>query len=160
MRAVVQRVVEASVAVAGETVGRIGPGLVVLLGVATGDDDAEAERLATRTARLRVFPDADGRFARSLLDTGGDVLVVPNFTLVADTGRGHRPSFTAAAEPALAQPLYRRYVERLGEAGVATVATGRFGAAMRVTLVADGPVTIVLDTAAPGGRGRGSVTLL
>jgi D-tyrosyl-tRNA(Tyr) deacylase len=155
---VVQRVLDASVTVAGETVGQIEAGLVVLLGVADDDDGAVADRLAARTARLRIFPDDAGRFARSVLDTGGDALVVPNFTLVGDTGRGHRPSFAAAADPATAEPLFDRYVGALRDAGVATVATGRFGATMRVALVGDGPVTIVLDagTASPD---RASVTL-
>ncbi len=151
MRAVVQRVSDASVTVAGETVGRIGPGLLVLLGVARGDIEPDADRLAHRTARLRVFPDAGGRFACSLLDTAGGALVVPNFTLTADTRRGHRPSFTDAAEPGRAEALYERYVRALRHAGVAAVATGRFGAAMQVALVGDGPVTIVLDAGAAAG---------
>jgi D-tyrosyl-tRNA(Tyr) deacylase len=107
--------------------------------VARRDVEPDADRLAHRTARLRVFPDADGRFACSLLDTAGGALVVPNFTLAADTRRGHRPSFTDAAEPGRAEALYERYVRALRHAGVAAVATGRFGAAMQVALVGTVP---------------------
>ncbi|HEY7206817.1 MAG TPA: D-aminoacyl-tRNA deacylase [Gaiellaceae bacterium] len=144
MRAVVQRVAEARVVVDGEKVGQIGPGLCVLLGVARGDDAAAAERLAGRTARLRIFENDEGRFDRSVLDTGGSVLVVTNFTLIADTAKGNRPSFTDAAEPAQAELLYESFCVALRELGVA-VETGSFGARMRVELVNDGPVTIVLD---------------
>jgi D-tyrosyl-tRNA(Tyr) deacylase len=145
MRALVQRVARARVTVDGEEVGAVEAGLLVLLGVAATDAEADAERLAERTARLRVFPDEAGRFDRCVLDTGGGVLAVSQFTLVADTARGHRPSFTPAAPPDVAEALYRRYVEALGRAGVATVATGRFGAHMAVELVNDGPVTILLE---------------
>jgi D-tyrosyl-tRNA(Tyr) deacylase len=144
LRAVVQRVAEARVVVDGEKVGQIGPGLCVLLGVARGDDAAAAERLAGRTARLRIFENDEGRFDRSVLDTGGSVLVVTNFTLIADTAKGNRPSFTDAAEPAQAELLYESFCVALRELGVA-VETGSFGARMRVELVNDGPVTIVLD---------------
>ena len=145
MRAVVQRVAEARVVVDGETVGAIGGGLCVLLGVARGDDEARAARLAAKVARLRIFEDDAGRFDRSLLDTGGAALVVSQFTLVADAAKGNRPSFTEAAPPGLAEPLYERFSAALGSLGV-PVETGMFGARMRVELVNEGPVTIILDT--------------
>jgi D-tyrosyl-tRNA(Tyr) deacylase len=144
MRAVVQRVLEASVRVEGETVGEIGRGLLVLVGVGEGDGPVDAERLAAKTARLRIFPDDAGRFDRSVVDVGGAALVVSQFTLLADTARGNRPSFTGAAAPAVAAPLVERFCAALGAEGVRPVARGRFGAAMRVALVNDGPVTIVL----------------
>ena len=125
----------------GEVVGEIGPGLCVLLGVARGD--VETERLAAKIARLRIFPDDQGRFDRSLLDTGGAALVVSQFTLLADTGKGNRPSFTEAAPPEEAEPVYERFCADLETLGV-PVARGRFGASMAVELVNDGPVTIVL----------------
>ena len=142
MRAVVQRVSSASVEADGETVGAIGAGLCVLLGIAHGDGEEEAARLAGRIARLRVFPNEEGRFDRSVLDTGGGVLVVSNFTLVADTAKGNRPSFSGAAAPEHAEPLYERFCAALRAEGV-PVETGRFGALMAVHLVNDGPVTIV-----------------
>jgi D-tyrosyl-tRNA(Tyr) deacylase len=145
VRAVVQRVTEAQVSVAGEAKARCGRGFLVLLGVAAGDGELQAERLAARVARLRVFEDGQGRFQRSLLDVGGQALVVSQFTLLGDTARGNRPSFTAAAPPGLAEPLYERFCDALSAEGV-TVATGVFGARMDVALVNDGPVTIVLDT--------------
>ena len=144
MRVVVQRVSRASVRVAGATTGEIGPGLLVLLGVADGDDDEDARRLAAKVARLRVFEDDTGRFDRSLLDTGGAALVVSQFTLLADTAKGNRPSFTAAAPPGRAEPVYERFCAALRELGV-PVETGVFGARMEVELVNDGPVTIILD---------------
>ena len=144
MRAVVQRVREASVRFGGEIVGACGPGLVVLLGVAAADGEAEAERLAGRIARLRIFENEGGRFDRSLLDTGGEALVVSQFTLIADTKKGNRPSFTGAADPELAQLVYERFCEALEREGI-RVARGIFGARMEVSLVNDGPVTIVLD---------------
>lgn len=122
----------------------IGEGLCVLLGIAQGDDEAGVDRLAGKVARLRVFPDADGRFDRSLLDTGGAVLVVSQFTLIADTAKGNRPSFAAAAPPADAEPLYDRFCAALAAEGV-PVERGVFGALMDVELVNAGPVTIVLD---------------
>lgn len=130
--------------VAGEPVGEIGAGLCVLLGVARGDDAAAAERLAGKVARLRIFENDDGKFDRSLLDTGRGALVVSQFTLVADTRKGNRPSFAAAAPPEQAEPLYERFCAALEALGV-PVARGVFGARMRVELVNDGPVTIVLD---------------
>jgi D-tyrosyl-tRNA(Tyr) deacylase len=144
MRAVVQRVSGAQVSVGGAVAGEIGRGLCVLLGVARSDGPAEAERLAGRVARLRVFPDEEGRFDRSLLDVGGAALVVSQFTLIADTAKGNRPSFSEAAPPAEAERLYERFCEALRELGV-PVETGVFGAVMKVELVNDGPVTIVLD---------------
>jgi D-tyrosyl-tRNA(Tyr) deacylase len=142
MRAVCQRVTEARVRVGGEVVGAIGPGLCVLLGVARGD--AETERLAGKIARLRIFPDEEGRFDRSLLDTGGAALVISQFTLLADTGKGNRPGFSEAAPPEEAEPLYGRFCADLEALGV-PVARGVFGASMAVELVNDGPVTIILE---------------
>lgn len=133
--------------ISGATTGEIGPGMLVLLGVAEGDDDEDARRLATKVARLRVFEGDTGRFDRSLLDTGGAALVVSQFTLLADSKRqkGTRPDFSAAARPEVAEPLYDRFCEALRELGV-PVETGIFGARMQVELVNDGPVTIFLDT--------------
>jgi D-tyrosyl-tRNA(Tyr) deacylase len=147
MRAVCQRVKRADVTVAGETVGAIEAGLVVLLGVARTDLPEVAERLAAKVGRLRIFEGADGRFDRSLLDVGGAALVVSQFTLIADTRRqkGARPDFSQAAPRDQAQPLYDRFCGELRELGV-PVETGTFGARMEVELVNDGPVTIVLDT--------------
>jgi D-aminoacyl-tRNA deacylase len=144
MRAVVQRVGRARVAVGDATAGEIGGGLLVLLGVAGTDGDGEADRLAGKVARLRVFEGADGKFDRSLLHTGGAALVVSQFTLIADTARGNRPSFSAAARPEQAEPLYERFCTALGAEGV-RVERGVFGARMTVELVNEGPVTIVLD---------------
>jgi D-aminoacyl-tRNA deacylase len=124
--------------------GEIGAGLLVLLGVAAGDTEAEAERLASKVARLRIFEGDSGKFDRSLLDIGGAALVVSQFTLIADTAKGNRPSFTHAALPELAEQLYERFCEALRELGV-PVQTGVFGARMAVELVNDGPVTIILD---------------
>ena len=143
MRAVCQRVTEARVRTEGSVVGEIGLGLCVLLGVARGDSAAEAERLAAKIARLRVFPDAEGRFDRSLADVGGSALVVSQFTLLADTAKGNRPSFTEAAPPEDAEPLYERLCAQIRTLGIA-VEQGVFGAAMQVELVNDGPVTILL----------------
>lgn len=143
MRAVVQRVSGAAVEVDGAERTRIGPGLLVLLGVARGDDGAGAARLAGKVARLRVFEDEEGRFDRSLLDTGGSALVVSQFTLLADTSKGNRPSFSAAAPPEQAEPLYEAFCAALSAEGV-PVETGVFGARMQVELVNQGPVTIVL----------------
>ena len=145
MRIVLQRVSRASVSVGGETVAEIGPGLLLLAGVADGDSAAEADRLAKKCAEMRVFPDGEGRFSRSLLDTGGEALVVSQFTLLADVRRGRRPSFDGAARPEVAEPLVEAFAQALREAGVPTQ-TGRFGAKMDVALVNDGPVTIVIDS--------------
>ena len=144
MRAVCQRVSEARVRVDGAVTGEIGHGLVVLLGIARGDGADEVERLAGKVARLRIFGDDRGRFDRSLLDVNGAALVVSQFTLIADTRKGNRPSFTDAAPPEEAEPLYDRFCASLRAEGI-PVETGVFGAIMAIELVNDGPVTIVLD---------------
>ena len=146
MRAVVQRVSSASVRVDGETVGACGRGLLVLVGVGREDSAAAAARLAGKLARLRIFADGEGRFDRSLLDVGGEALVVSQFTLLADSKRqkGTRPSFSDAARPDVAEPLIERFCEALRSLGV-HVDTGVFGAWMEVELINDGPVTVVLD---------------
>jgi D-tyrosyl-tRNA(Tyr) deacylase len=146
VRAVVQRVREARVEVGGETVGEIGRGLCVLLGVAASDDERTAVRLAGRVARLRIFENEEGKFDRSLLDVRGGALVVSQFTLIADSKRqrGTRPDFSAAARREQAEPLYERFCDELRSLGV-PVQTGVFGARMALALVNDGPVTIVLD---------------
>ena len=148
MRAVVQRVAEARVSIAGEVVGEIGAGLCVLLGVATSDSEADADALCRKIVGLRVFEDEAGRFARSLDEVGGALLVVSQFTLYGDCRKGRRPSFSDAAPPERAEMLYARFVERARAEAVA-VATGRFGARMKVALVNDGPVTLILDTGGP-----------
>jgi D-tyrosyl-tRNA(Tyr) deacylase len=145
MRALLQRARRGEVRVAGEIVGSIGEGLVVLVGVGPDDTAATADELARRTAELRIFRDAYGRTNRSLLETGGSALVVSQFTLYADTRRGRRPGFTGAAQPDLAEHLWRRFAGALETLGV-TVASGQFGAEMEVELVNDGPFTIWLDT--------------
>jgi len=144
LRTVVQRVSEARVVVADQVVGEIGPGLCVLLGIARGDEAGDAERLAGRIARLRIFENDDGKFDRSLVDTGGAALVVSQFTLIADTAKGNRPSFSHAAEPEVGAQLYQAFCAALTALGV-PVETGVFGARMRVEITNDGPVTIVLD---------------
>ncbi|HAM01251.1 MAG TPA: D-tyrosyl-tRNA(Tyr) deacylase [Acidimicrobiaceae bacterium] len=144
MRAVVQRVSSATVVVDDEVVGAIGPGLCAFVGVAHGDDGDAARRMADRLWNLRVFEDDTGRMNRSAAEVGLSLLVVSQFTLYADTSRGRRPSFAGAAPPEQAEPLVDQVVARLSELG-ATVATGRFGAHMVVTLANDGPVTLVLD---------------
>jgi D-tyrosyl-tRNA(Tyr) deacylase len=144
VRAVVQRVSSARVVVEDDVVGEIERGLCVLLGVAQGDGEAEVERLAGRVASLRIFENEEGRFDRSLLAVGGAALVVSQFTLIADTAKGNRPSFTDAAPPERAEPLYEAFCAALRELDV-EVATGLFGARMAVELVNDGPVTILLD---------------
>jgi D-tyrosyl-tRNA(Tyr) deacylase len=145
VRAVVQRVREARVVVDGGTVGEVGAGLCVLLGVAREDDEAAAERLAAKVARLRVFENEEGKFDRSLVDVGGAALVVSQFTLIADTAKGNRPSFGRAASPEQAEPLYETFCAVLEGEGI-EVARGRFGARMTVEIANDGPVTVVLDT--------------
>ena len=141
MRAVIQRVSRAS----STPGGAIGAGLCVLLGIATTDTEADAARLAGKVASLRIFENAEGKFDRSLVDTGGDALVVSQFTLLADTRKGNRPSFSHAAPPELAEPLYEHFCSSLRTLGV-TVETGVFGARMTVELVNDGPVTIVIES--------------
>jgi D-tyrosyl-tRNA(Tyr) deacylase len=144
MRAVVQRVREGSVTIAGDVVAATGVGLVVLVGVAIGDTADTAGQLARKVARLRIFENDKGRFDRSLVDVRGEALVVSQFTLSADTRKGNRPSFTSAAPPELAEPLYLTFCSALEAEGV-RVARGVFGARMEISLVNDGPVTIVLD---------------
>jgi D-tyrosyl-tRNA(Tyr) deacylase len=144
VKAVVQRVSRARVLVGGQERAAIGPGLCVLLGIGRDDGDVEAARLAGKVARLRIFEDDEGRFARSLLDTKGEALVVSQFTLIADTTKGNRPSFGHAAPAEQAEPLYERFCAELATLGV-PVERGIFGARMQVELVNDGPVTIVLD---------------
>ncbi len=145
MRAVIQRVREASVTDRGtDERSAVGAGLCVLLGVADGDDEATARRLAEKTAKMRVFPDDDGKMNRSVLDVGGGVLVVPNFTVCGDTRKGTRPSYAGAARPERAEPLFALYADTLAGLGL-SVGRGFFGAMMDVALVNDGPVTVVVE---------------
>ena len=146
MRAVLQRVTNASVTVDCETVGEIGKGFLILLGVTHGDTQAEAELLARKISGLRVFSDKQDRMNLSLLDIEGEALVVSQFTLYADCKKGRRPSFTDAAKPEEADQLYQTFVNLLLQHGIRKVETGRYGADMKVSLLNDGPVTIVLDT--------------
>ena len=146
MRIVLQRVKEASVTVAGDRISNIGPGLLLLVGVANGDGEPEADWLAEKIAGLRIMADEDGKMNLSVKDTGGAVLAVSQFTLLADTRKGKRPSFVGAAPPDEAARLFDYFCERLRTAGVAKVETGRFGAMMDVALVNNGPVTIVLES--------------
>jgi D-aminoacyl-tRNA deacylase len=145
MRAVVQRVSRAGVTVDGETVGVIGRGLLVLLGVAPADTEAEARWLADKVVGLRIFPDDEGKMNRDVSEAGGGVLVVSQFTLYGDARKGRRPSFIGAAPPEMAEPLYESFVAAVRAQGV-PAATGRFGAMMQVELVNDGPVTLLVDT--------------
>ena len=154
MRALIQRVTQASVSVDETVVGSIGAGLVVLIGVTEGDADADAQYLVDKIANMRIFADDQGRFNRSALDVSGDLLVVSQFTLYADTRRGRRPDFTRAAGPDEANRLYERAVELFREKGL-RVETGTFQAYMQVHLVNDGPVTILVDSA-DRGRPRNS----
>lgn len=152
MRALLQRVARAEVRVDGSTVASIGPGMLILLGVGRGDDEASADGLAGKVARLRIFADENGKMNRSIGDVGGEALVVSQFTLFADARKGNRPSFVAAAVPEHADRLYERFAATLRGCGV-PVATGTFRAAMQVELVGDGPVTIWLDSdSVPGGN--------
>jgi D-aminoacyl-tRNA deacylase len=146
MRAVIQRVSKASVTVDDQVVGQIGGGLLVLLGIGKGDEQNEVILLAEKIANIRIFPDEAGRFNRSLLDINGEVLVVSQFTLYAETRRGRRPSFSDAAPPEIAAPLVDSFIEALRARGL-VVASGVFGAHMYVDLQNDGPVTVVLDSA-------------
>ncbi|OLS52626.1 D-aminoacyl-tRNA deacylase [Rhodovulum sulfidophilum] len=145
MRALVQRVSEAAVRIDGTAIGEIGPGLLVLVCAMAGDTETEADKLARRIARMRIFRDEAGKMNRALLDTGGAALVVSQFTLAADTASGNRPGFSRAAAPDLGERLYLRFAEALAAEGI-KVATGRFGADMKVALVNDGPVTIWIET--------------
>ncbi len=144
MRALLQRVTEASVSVEGRVVGRIGPGLVILVGIADGDTEAEARWVAEKCVNLRIFSDEDGKFNLSALDVRAELLVISQFTLYGDTRKGRRPGFTDAAPPEISEPLYRKFVSYCRESGLRTE-TGRFGAAMRVHLVNDGPVTLFVE---------------
>lgn len=146
MRAILQRVSTASVSIDGRVNGQIGPGLLVLLGVAQDDTTEDGEWLAQKIARLRIFPDDAGQMNRSVTDLGGGVLVVSQFTLFASTRKGTRPSFNAAAAPALAESLYNTFVTQMSDALGKPVATGQFAAMMQVSLVNDGPVTLIIDT--------------
>ncbi len=145
MRACVQRVSVASVTVDHEVVGRIGPGMLVLLGVTQDDNERDAKYMAEKTTGLRIFEDDEEKMNRSLIDVGGQMLVVSQFTLLGDCRKGRRPSFVAAAEPEMAERLYEEFVAEVKRCGV-TVATGRFRAHMDVALVNDGPVTLLLDS--------------
>ncbi len=144
MRAVLQRIAEASVAIGGVTVGRSGPGLLILVCAMAGDMPDAPARLAARIAKLRIFRDAAGRMNRSILDTGGSALIVSQFTLAADTSRGNRPGFSAAATPDVGEALYDAFVSQVRALGIGAE-TGRFGADMAVSLTNDGPVTILMD---------------
>ena len=148
MRAVVQRVRSCRVVVAGETVGEIGPGLLVLLGIRTGDGPDQVRWMADKIVNLRILEDAQGKMNVSVADARGSILVVSQFTLYGDCQKGRRPSFIDAARPEVAEPLYESFVNAIKLHGV-PVATGRFGADMQVELVNDGPVTIVIDTVEP-----------
>jgi D-aminoacyl-tRNA deacylase len=147
MRVLLQRVSKGSVTVDGEVVGAVGLGYVLLVGVGEGDTETEADGLAKKVVNLRVFPDEDGKFDRSLLDVHGGALVVSQFTLYADARKGRRPSFIGAAGPGVAEPLCDYFAERLRGLGVGVVTTGTFGASMRVEIVNEGPVTLWLDSA-------------
>ena len=145
MKALLQRVTRASVSIGGEVVGKIGPGLVVLVGVASGDTGSEAQYLAQRTVNLRIFPDEEGKFNFSVLDIKGELLVVSQFTLLADTRKGRRPSFVEAAPPAQAEELIEKFIAEARTTGL-KVETGQFQQYMQVEIHNDGPVTIMLDS--------------
>lgn len=145
MRALIQRVSESSVTVEGAVIGEIGPGLMILICAMQGDTEAQADKLAAKIAKLRIFRDDEGRMNRSVLDTGGAALVISQFTLAADTQRGNRPGFSTAAAPQDGERLYEYFAGRIAAQGIAT-ATGRFGADMKVALINDGPVTIWMDS--------------
>lgn len=146
MKAVIQRVSHASVKVNGKIVGSCKYGFLILLGVMAGDDEKEADKLVNKTVNLRIFEDENGKMNLSALDTGGEMLVVSQFTLCADCTHGRRPSFTPSADPQTANKLYEYFVQRLKDSGISHVETGVFGADMKVELLNDGPVTIILDS--------------
>jgi D-tyrosyl-tRNA(Tyr) deacylase len=146
MRAVIQRVTQSSVSVSGQVVGRIGPGLLVLLGVARQDSEKDADFLVEKIIHLRIFEDEDGKMNRSLVDIGGQMLVVSQFTLLGDCRKGRRPSFVQAAPPETAESLYQYFVDRIRDKRI-PVQTGRFRAMMEVSLVNDGPVTLIVESA-------------
>lgn len=154
MRVLIQRVTEAAVRIDGAEAGRIGPGLLLLVGVRDGDDEGDAQYLVDKVVNMRIFPDEQGRFNHSVLDVGGGLLVVSQFTLYADTRRGRRPDFTRAAGPEEANALYQRTVEMFRDTGL-NVATGEFQAYMHVALENDGPVTILVDSEDRGRPRRG-----
>jgi len=145
MRAVVQRVTQSAVTVDGEQVSAIGPGVMILLGVSREDHDTDADDLAKKIAHLRIFEDEDGKMNRSLIETGGAMLVVSQFTLLGDCRKGRRPSFVAAAPPEKAEALYKRFTAQVRALGI-DVSTGRFRAMMQVSLINDGPVTLIVET--------------
>jgi D-tyrosyl-tRNA(Tyr) deacylase len=145
MRALLQRVSQASVTVDGDTIGQCGPGLLILVCAMQGDTDAEADRLAAKIAKLRIFTDDAGKMNRSVVDAGGSALVISQFTLAADTSRGNRPGFSTAAAPDEGRRLYEHFAARIAAHGIATE-TGRFGADMKVSLLNDGPVTIWMES--------------
>ncbi len=147
MLAHIQRVSECVLRIGGQVHARTGPGFLVLLGIAAADTAAEADALAARVVKLRIMPDEEGKMNRSLADCGGEMMVVSQFTLLADTRRGNRPSFIAAARPEQALPLYHRFIEAVSNQLGRPAATGVFGADMQISLTNDGPVTILLDTA-------------
>ncbi|MGY3437587.1 MULTISPECIES: D-aminoacyl-tRNA deacylase [unclassified Marinovum] len=147
MRALLQRVSEAAVRVDGTVIGHCGPGLLILICAMQGDTEAEATKLATKAARLRIFPDENGKMNRAITDINGEALVISQFTLAADTSRGNRPGFSAAAPPETGEALYLAFAEALRSQNIATQ-TGQFGADMKVSLTNDGPITIWLDTEA------------
>ncbi|SIT83479.1 D-tyrosyl-tRNA(Tyr) deacylase [Yoonia rosea] len=144
MRALIQRVTQAAVHVDGAEIGAIGPGLLILICAMEGDDAATSQALASKISKLRIFSDDAGKMNKSLLDTGGAALIVSQFTLAADTSRGNRPGFSAAAKPDVGHALYEQFIEDMAALGI-TTATGSFGADMAVSLTNDGPVTILLD---------------
>ena len=146
MRAVIQRVLEAAVAIEGHAVSRIGPGLMILLGVEEVDDASDVEWLAAKIAKMRIFQDGEGKMNLSVGETGGDVMVVSQFTLHASTKKGNRPSFIRAAAPAHSQPLYGEFCTAIGRETAKPVMRGVFGADMKISLINDGPVTILLDS--------------
>ena len=149
MKAVLQRVSQASVSVEGQTIGQTGPGLLILVCAMQGDDETQADQLSAKIAKLRIFKDENGKMNRSILDASGSALVVSQFTLAADTSRGNRPGFSAAAPPQDGKRLYEYFASRLSNEGIPTEC-GEFGADMQVELINDGPVTIYLDTQSPG----------
>jgi len=146
MRAVIQRVLESSVRVDGELIGEVGKGYMLLLGVMDGDTEHEADVLAGKVARLRIFEDEAGKMNKSIIDVGGEILCISQFTLCADVKKGNRPSFTPSAPPQEADRLYEYFMKKLLDEGISKVEHGSFGADMKVSLINDGPVTICFDT--------------
>lgn len=145
MKAVVQRVKQANVTIVGEVVGEIGQGLLVLLGIAAGDDENTIKWFANKLANLRVFEDESGKMNKSLIDVSGEMLIVSNFTIYGDTQKGFRPSFTSAAAPNISEAIYDKFIEYLRENYEINIQTGQFGAMMDVALINDGPVTLIIE---------------